>query len=455
MLTSELSDHFGWTLGNRLHMLSLRGVVKAIALPLAAIVASVSGAEALAQDTRSPLSLHDRDQRGTDLRLPALRESSTVEQHTIGIAFDGGSNLQKALLELDDEVAFHGGLRLVPSASESPLQSLYDLLFLKGVDAAIIRSDVVEFVARHGGYTSVRNVVNTMARLRRDKLVLVSSNEITSLDGLQGKVISLGERSSSAHLTGAVLLAAAGIEAQHRYLPSEEALEQLDSGEIDAMLHLIPYPGGDTASGSSSQTGFANQQEASLVLSGADAHSTAALANAEPLETARVLPIEISPELARVYTPSTLSSDDLPGLIDRGTLVNTLSVDTILAAYRWRPETARHADMTSFTEAFIKGLEHLQAEKSSPFWTGVALNAEVRGVVQLPMVDTAIATLASEAAAASEASKALARQTRVNGLKNKRELILSRMREKASSANDKELQRLLDELDDFLKALEQ
>jgi len=218
------------------HMFRTRGIVQTIAPLLVATAIGGPLNPAIAQNFEPPPGFHESNLRGTNIRLPALRESANIDQYTVGVALANEPQLLEAVLALDEEVAHHGGFRLVPIVAQSAAQSLYDLLFLRGVDAAVIRSDVIEFIASQGGYPGARNVINTLARLRQDKLVLVSSKSIKSLGELNGKTISLGERASSEHLTGALLLASAGIKAQHRYLPADEALEQLDAGKIDAFL---------------------------------------------------------------------------------------------------------------------------------------------------------------------------------------------------------------------------
>jgi len=150
-----------------------------------------------------------------------------------------------------------------------------------------------------------------------------------------------------------------------------------------------------------------------------------------------------------------LTSDDLPGLIDAGSRIETLSVDTILAAYRWGADTDRFSRMTSFSRTIIDSVQHMRADEPSSIWATASLDAQTPGVAQLPTLAIAQEQIAADLSATQQANEAQSRQIRIEQLKETRVELLSRMNSRANDATSAELDRIVKELDRFLESLDQ
>lgn len=378
--------------------------------------------------------------------IPDVEQASKVNDNTVGLVFSTGELIDQAVQELDLEVKEHAGIRLVPVLGRNDVQNVYDLLFLKGVDAAIVRTDALEYVRRRGNFPTVGNVVNAMLAIHQDKLLVLANKNIASIDELDGKKMVVGNYASGEYITASVLADILDIEPELVFTDIPDGLQQLESGEVSAVLfHYSAQGGADKSSGAHTDL------PAHSAVYGFDANSV------------HVLPLPVGNQnLDAVYKPAKLTPDDLPKLIADGGDVDTVSVDTVLAAYRWRSNNPRYEKSSRFVSAFIDSMDHLRESEHQEFWGELDISAPVHGMTRLAVVDEvliererAIEAELQERLAQIEAAKESERLAKLAKLAEQREQILDLLDQKITNASDsEELQSLLDEINEFADKLE-
>jgi TRAP-type uncharacterized transport system substrate-binding protein len=373
--------------------------------------------------------------------IPSRQEAAKVNSNSVGIVFTHEELYHQIVHDIEDEVESGSGLRVVPTMGKNHVQSIYDLLFLKGVDFALVRADAIEYVRRYGDFPNIQSLIRSFTKISEEKIVIIARSEINSIDELVGKPVSFGVAGSGEFVTGSIVFDSLGIESQHRELDNADAIEELKSGELKAIIYLL--------------------RSADAVQSSADEEAKKRIRNLKKMDGVHVLELPDSDDLKANYRPVALTHDDLPGMIEDEAELASYSVDSILAAYNWASDVPRYKKVVRFAAAFIDNLENLQSGPYQPAWSRVELDSETPNVIRLAVIDNVIADrerkerdllLAEERRIAAE--KEAVQANKIAELVKQREEITSRLGEKMSTADTEELEQLLDQLAKFMQKLE-
>ena len=383
---------------------------------------------------------HAQGSRDTAAQIDAEAapwRSSDVNARTTALVFSDDQRFDDPMRALSNVVAERDKLRLIRILGENHVRNLYDLLYLRGVDMALVRSDAVEFVKRSNEFPGITRVVNVLARVSEEKILLAAGNAVRTIDDLAGKRVALGRRGSGEHLTGSVILETLGIDAKIVHLPLAEAAEQLGNGEIDAMIRLIGTQAAD-------RSGLDGSRDERWLLD-----------RLENMEGIGILPIGLNDDLADIYTQARLTDDDLPRLLEEGVELRTLAVQTVLAANRWPPQHPRYEQMTRFVQSFLASADALTDGASADYWAGLDFDAEVPGVPRLNI-------LAALEEAEALAARRVARSERISdlsarkaALEQRRERINALLADRLGGSEEAELQALLNQLDQLVEELDE
>src|SRR6516225_4277328 len=134
---------------------------------------------------------------GTDA---AMREKKNAG--TVGIA---GGLLSGTYMRFVDEMAsvLNDGdnLRILPIVSYGAASNLDDLLYLRGVDAAVTQSDVFEYFRTQRKTPNLERRIQYVIRLPISELHILARNDVQSLEDLRGKKVNFGPAGTGASLT--------------------------------------------------------------------------------------------------------------------------------------------------------------------------------------------------------------------------------------------------------------
>ncbi|MBD0275926.1 MAG: C4-dicarboxylate ABC transporter substrate-binding protein, partial [Acetobacteraceae bacterium] len=237
---------------------------------------------------------------------------------TVGLA---GGLLEGAPIRFAAEIARvvdeGDALQVLPVVTRGPAENVEALLYLRGIDAAIINSDALEQFR-----TLVPNIgqrIGYIVNLFPSDLHIFARPEIRSLADLDGKKVNFNTPGTTAAYSGPLIFKRLNIDAEKTFIPHPAALEQMRKGE-----------------GGTAAVVFVTSKPVDAFLRGRWGAGF------------KFLPVEI--EDPGFYTPSLLTSADYPQLIPEGQEVPTLSVPTVLAAYNWPKGSDRHARLARLVD---------------------------------------------------------------------------------------------------------
>jgi TRAP transporter TAXI family solute receptor len=237
-------------------------------------------------------------------------------------------------------------LRVLPIVGRGSVRNIEDLRWLRGIDAAIVQSDVLDFYRRHGVFPDIEGNIHYIAKLYDEEVHLLARGEFQTVDDLQNGVVNFGAPGSGTFMTASVVFDSLGLNVDVTTAPDEVALEQLRQGLIDALV-------------------FVGGQPLNLIRS------------VEPADDLRLLPIPAD-RVRGAYDAAVL--DTYPDLHGPGGSVPTVAVSAVLAAYNFPPGHQRYRRLERFVERLFGAFDTLQ--QSPPFhpkWQEVDLRAEVSG----------------------------------------------------------------------------
>ncbi len=163
-------------------------------------------------------------------------------------------------------------------SSERLAPNLSDLLYLRGVDLAIVQSDVLAAVAEQRTFPGVQQQVQYLAKLYDEEVHVFAQPSIEQLSDLAGKLVSMDNRGSGTAMTSTLLFSRLGIAIQ----PVFDATVKLRRGDIAAMVRVTGKPARFTT----------------------------------PLPPGiRLLPVPLSEPLLQTYLPSQFTPTDYPGVV--------------------------------------------------------------------------------------------------------------------------------------------
>jgi TRAP-type uncharacterized transport system substrate-binding protein len=240
-----------------------------------------------------------------------------------------------------------GTMHVLPVVTRGPTENVNDLLYLRGIDAAIINSDSLEEYKAQ--VPQIRQRITYLFSLFPSELQIFVRPEIKSLADLAGKKVNFNTQGTAAAYSGPLIFSRLGVDVEKTFIPHPVALEQLKRGEIAAVVFVTAKPVDAFAKGKW-EGGY------------------------------KFLPVEFGPKFEDYYLPTSLDSTDYPNLIAKGEKVPTISVPTILAAFNWRPNSPRYRKVARFVDELFSRIDKLKSPGFDPKWKDVNLAAHVPGL---------------------------------------------------------------------------
>ena len=270
----------------------------------------------------------------------------TVMTGTIGGTYvQFGADLASVLDEGDQ-------IRVLPIVGRGSVQSIADILFLKGVDLGIMRADTLDYLERKGYTGNIRGQFAYITKLYNEEMHVVAKTSIKSLGDLNGKRVAVDLPNGGTFVTAITIFERLGIKPVYAFIEQRVAYEKLKSGELDAVVAVQGSP-----------------SRAVSQVKGDNLH---------------LVPIPYSEPLQSDYLPSELKAEDYPSLIPPGGRVDTVAVPAILAAYNWSPKNERYGKVEHFVKIFFDRLKSLQQPPFHPKWREVVLSAPLKGWTRFP-----------------------------------------------------------------------
>ena len=270
-----------------------------------------------------------------------------INGNTIGVL---GGIMNGTFMRFVDDIAKvvddGDNLRILPVVGKGGAQNLRDLLYLKGVDLAIISAQSLIEYKNQRGYHNLPERVCYVTLLHPEELH-VFSDKVGSIQELSGKIV--GFDGTGSRLAAESLFASVGVKPK-QMVPFNlvDAADKMKKGEIDAEVRI----GGKPISGADKM--YATNKDIKL------------------------LEIPFSDSLVNNFLPTSFAREDYPGLFGLEHRLDTVAIGVVLIAYNWRGDSDRARRVEKFTRAFLSKFPEIVASKSShPKWRDVNLYAQL------------------------------------------------------------------------------
>jgi TRAP-type uncharacterized transport system substrate-binding protein len=287
------------------------------------------------------------------------RRPMTYEAHqermnawTVGLA---AGRIEGAPLRLAAEIARvvddGPNMHVLPIVTRGPTENVNALLYLRGVDLAMINADVLEEYRTE--FPEIRRHVTYLFNLFPSELHVLVRPEIKSLEDLAGKKVNFNTPGTAAAYSGPLIFSRLGVDIDKTFIPHAQALQQLRKGDMAAVVFVTSKPV-DAFTRGKWDDGF------------------------------KFLPVPYDSKFEDYYLPATLEASEYPALIKQGERISTLSVPTVLVSYNWPVGSNRYQRVARFTDYLFSRIDKLQVSGFDPKWQTINLRATVPGLNRFP-----------------------------------------------------------------------
>src|SRR5579883_2219811 len=222
--------------------------------------------------------------------LRSLRDK--VNEGIVGVVSGG---IEGTYLRAATDLAYvldgtSDGLRIFPIAGKGSLENIWDLVFARGVDIALVQAYVLAYAEREQIFPRIGSFIQYISSLYGEEMHILARSDIGSLADLAGKKVNIDGRRSGTYLTADLVFKALKIPIDIATDDQALALEKLKRGEIAALVYVAGKP-------------------------------VRLFAGLKREDKLHFLAIPTTPELQRIYFSATLRAADYPNLIEEGTTV--------------------------------------------------------------------------------------------------------------------------------------
>src|SRR5207245_5420137 len=279
-------------------------------------------------------------------------EVTSMSAWTVGLA---GGLLEGAPIRLAAEmgrVVDDGNkLHVFPVVTRGATENVNSLLYLRGIDAAIINSDALEEYKSQ--VPDIQQRLAYILNLFPSELHIFVRPEIQGLNDLAGKKVNFNTQGTAAAYSGPLIFSRLGLEVEKTFIPHQVALEQMRKGEMAAVVFITSKPVDAFVRGRW-EPGF------------------------------KFLPVPYESKFEDYYLPAALDATDYPNLIKQGERVTTIAVPTALVAFNWPANSNRYQRVARFVDYLFSRIDRLQAPGFDPKWKSINLAATVPGLARSP-----------------------------------------------------------------------
>lgn len=272
-----------------------------------------------------------------------------VNGGTVGVMGGSiGGTYAQLIQDLSYVLADGYDMRVVPMiASEGSVRRTEDLLYLKGVDVAVVQSDVLDFYRKEQLYPDIEQHIRYIAPLFNEEIHIVAKRGIGSIYDLSNRQVSFGPRGSGSFMTASNIFDNLGIQVQVVNLPFEVGLDKLRQGDIDAWIRVAGKP----------------------------------VSQLEDIKWEDGLHLLAIPgdRIQGAYHAASFTARDYPQFIAPANQVQSLAVTAVMAAYNFAADHPRRRKIERFVRRFREKFPELLQSEYHPKWQETDLEAEVPG----------------------------------------------------------------------------
>jgi TRAP transporter TAXI family solute receptor len=175
--------------------------------------------------------------------IAAAQESDQIQMGIVtggpaGTYYQFGLNLERLVARK--------GISLRVDNSKGSVENIYAVYKRPRTQLGIVQSDVLAFVSRVQTNPALKRIakkIKMVFPLYNEEIHLLGRKDIVDFDYLADKRVAVGKEGSGTFLTTKLLFKVSGVEpAEQVTLGTQDALQALKTGEIDAMFYVAGYP---------------------------------------------------------------------------------------------------------------------------------------------------------------------------------------------------------------------
>jgi uncharacterized protein len=272
------------------------------------------------------------------------RTNRGVVELETGTANGASPRMAADIAELIDDGATR---RVVTVLGQGSLQNVVDLKVLRGIDLAIIQSDVLDY-ARAQKLMPGIETLTYVAKLYNEEFHLLARRDVTRVEDLAGKKVNFDAQGGGSGVTAARIFSVLGVAVDPTSDTTRQALVKLAKGDIAAVAFVTGKP-------------------APVFL------------ELDPAPGLHFLAIPLKPAITSAYAPTRLTNKDYPRLIADGETIDTVAVGAVLMAANLQVGTDRYRNLVNFIDAFFTQFPSLLEPGHQAKWQEVNLAADFPG----------------------------------------------------------------------------
>jgi TRAP transporter TAXI family solute receptor len=287
-----------------------------------------------------------------------LARGDKLNQNTVTVV-SGNPNGTYLYLAYDLSVVLDDGedLRVLPVIGRGGYQNMMEVLHLRGVDLGITQSNILSYLKKTGEFgPNIEQRVAFITKLYNEEMHVLAGAGIANLRDLNGKKVNFSDIGSGTQFSTRRIFELLGIKAVEVNMGQADGYQKVKSGEIAATILIAGKPTGSFAK---------FKLEPGLTL----------------------LPVPYTEALEQDYFPAKLTSEDYPGLIQKGESVETVAVASVLAAYNWPRNTDRYRRVATFVDAFFTKFPEFQKGARHAKWKEANLSSTLKGWKRFPAAE--------------------------------------------------------------------
>jgi hypothetical protein len=249
-------------------------------------------------------------------------------------------------------------MRVLPIVTRGPFDNVFDLLYLRGVDAAIVHGDVLDYFAKNRTIAGIERRITYLMPLFPAEVHVFARPEIRRIEDLAGKPVNFNTPGTAAAYSGPIIFERLSIKVDPHFVPHPVAMGEMATSDKYAAVVFVSSKPLD-------------------------------LFKRKWPEGYRFLPVPLTERLEEYYLPAQLESGDYPELIPEGQTIQTIAVPSLLAVFDWRQDSERYERISRLVDYLFDRFSKLQTEPGyHPKWKEINLAAVVPGWKRCPAMQT-------------------------------------------------------------------
>jgi len=280
---------------------------------------------------------------------PVDQAAASINRGVVELETSGAAGISVRIAEdLANLIDDGATRRVLPVVGKGSLQNLTDLKYLRGIDMAIVQSDVLDYAKEQRSVPGLEWSLTYITRLYNEEFHLLAGPAIRNITELANKKVNVDLRGSGTSITATRLFDFLKIPVTVTNDSQEVALDKLRRGEIAALAFVAGKPA-----------------PLFMGLKGDDG--------------LHLLAVPFNQAAGSAYAPTRLTAADYPGLVPQGRAVDTVAVGSVLAVAELKQLQERYRNVANFVDVFFTGFQTLQTPGHHPKWQDVNLAAYLPG----------------------------------------------------------------------------